>query len=268
MSKPQPSKPSDGLAWVTGASSGLGKALAIELANRGWRVVVSARSTDKLEALKSEVKTPDNIIPVTLDVTNAEKVTEVVDGIEKDHGPIVRAVLNAGTYDPMANELFNAGAYAKLMNINTNGTANCLEPLIKHMAARKSGQIAVVASIAGYRGLPNSVAYSSSKAGLIALCEALKFDLDQHNVHLQVVNPGFVRTPLTDKNEFEMPFLMEPEDAARKFADGLDKTSFEVIFPWFFCKLVRRVTRLPYWLYFKLVAKATSGDDDSSGDKK
>ena len=260
MSKPQPCKPSDGIAWVTGASTGLGKALAIELANRGWRVAVSARSADKLHALKNEVKHPATIIPVVADVTDADAVRQAVATIEKDHGPIVRAVLNAGTYDPMANQLFNASAYASLMNINTNGTANCLEPVIKHMADRKRGQIAVVASIAGYRGLPNSVAYSSSKAALIALCEALTVDLDKHNIHLQVVNPGFVRTPLTDKNEFEMPFLMEPEDAARKFADGLDSTRFEVIFPWFFCKLVRRVTRLPYWLYFRLVGKATAGE--------
>ena len=257
---PNVCKPSDGVAWVTGASSGLGKALAIELANRGWRVVVSARSTDKLEALKAEVKNSDNIIPVTADVTDPAAVTKAVDSIEQKHGPIARAVLNAGTYDPMASELFNATGYAKLMDINTNGTANCLEPVIKHMAERKKGQIAIVASIAGYRGLPNSVAYSSSKAALIALAEALKFDMDPLNIHVQIVNPGFVRTPLTDKNDFDMPFLMEPEDAAEKFADGLDSTRFEIIFPWVFAKIVRKISRLPYSLYFKAVAKATSGD--------
>ncbi|MEO0394015.1 MAG: SDR family NAD(P)-dependent oxidoreductase [Pseudomonadota bacterium] len=253
-------KPADGIAWVTGASSGLGKALTIELVKRGWRVAVSARSVDKLEALKEEVDKPDNIIIAPADVTDDEAVKAVVDGLEKDHGPIVRAVMNAGTYDPMADELFNAGGYAKLMNINTNGTANCLEPIIKHMAERKRGQIAVVASIAGYRGLPQSVAYSSSKAALIAMTEALKFDLDPLNIHIQIVNPGFVRTPLTDKNEFDMPFLMEPEDAAREFADGLDSQKFEIVFPWIFAKMVRRVARLPYSLYFKAVTKATSKD--------
>ena len=257
----KPSRPSDGVAWITGASSGIGHALALELAQRGWRVVVSARRAEKLEAMKQEVADPDSIIPMPLDVTDPEAVQATVAKIIAEHGPIARAVLNVGTFDPKAGELFDAEAYVRLMTINTSGAAYCLDPIAAHMAGRKQGQIAVVASIAGYRGLPTSVAYSSSKAALIAMVEALKFELDKHNVHIQIVNPGFVRTPLTDKNEFEMPFLMEPDVAARKFADGLDDTRFEIVFPWFFARVVRFVTRLPYCLYFRVVKRAT-------GDKK
>ncbi|MEM6901789.1 MAG: SDR family NAD(P)-dependent oxidoreductase [Pseudomonadota bacterium] len=259
---PPATKPSDGIAWITGASTGLGRALAIELVNRGWKVAVSARSEDKLKTIAEEVKSGkgENVIPAPLDVTDKEQSAKVVAKLVKDHGPIARAVMNAGTYDPMANDLFNAEGYARLMNINCNGVAYSLEPVLEHMAENKKGQVAITASVAGYRGLPNSIAYSSSKAALIAMAEALKFNCDPHNIRVQICNPGFVRTPLTDKNEFEMPFLMEVDDAARDFADGLDKNRFEIAFPWIFTSMVRRISRLPYGLYFPAVKKATAGD--------
>lgn len=254
---PPAARPGDGLAWITGASSGIGRALAVELVRRGWRVAVSARREAELEALRAEFAAPDRIIVAPLDVTDAEAVARVYRKLTEAHGPVVRAVLNVGTFDPRADQLFDAAAFARLMAINVQGTANCLEPLARDMAAARHGQIAIVASIAGYRGLPNAVSYCASKAAQIAMAEAMKFNLDRHNVRIQVVCPGFVRTPLTDKNDFPMPFLMEPEDAARAFADGLDRDRFEIVFPWFFTRLVRFVSRLPYWLYFRVIGRTT-----------
>jgi NAD(P)-dependent dehydrogenase (short-subunit alcohol dehydrogenase family) len=256
---PPATGPEDGICWITGASSGIGKALALELVNRGWKVAISARRADELESIRQLVTDPSRIIPAPLDVTDKQAVQDVFTRLEAEHGPIARAILNVGTFDPKADQLFNAEAYERLLGINVMGTAYCLDQLANAMAARRKGQIAIVASVAGYRGLPGSVSYSSSKAALIALAEALKFSLDKHNVRMQIVNPGFVRTPLTDKNKFPMPFLMEPDAAATAFADGLDASRFEITFPAFFAWLVRRATRLPYCLYFRGLRRFTEG---------
>ena len=142
-------------------------------------------------------------------------------GIEAERGPIDVAVLNAGTHQPVSAAEFTAEGLRRLIEINLFGTAACLEALMPRMIARGRGRIAVVASVAGYRGLPTSAYYGASKAALINLTESLKFDLDRAGVTLQLVDPGFVKTPLTDRNDFPMPFLISAELAADRIARGL-----------------------------------------------
>jgi short-subunit dehydrogenase len=244
--------------WITGASSGIGRALALRLADGGHRVAASARTADALAELGAETRADGGAIrPYPLDVIDRPAVAAVVAAIERDLGPIEVAVLAAGTHQPVSAEAFKADGLARLVAINVVGVGNCLEPLLQRMIARRQGRIAVVSSVAGYRGLPTSAYYGATKAALINLAESLKFDLDRHGVTMQLINPGFVRTPLTDKNEFAMPFLIEAEAAAERIAKGLKSSSFEITFPRRFTYLLKLLRCLPYRLYFPLVARAT-----------
>ena len=177
--------------------------------------------------------------------------------ITVDLGPITLAMLNAGTHHPVEAEDFSAKDLAKLINVNLLGTGNCLDPVLKTMIPTGSGHIAIVASVAGYRGLPTSAYYGASKAAQINLAEALKFDLDRHGIKLQLINPGFVRTPLTDKNDFPMPFLMEVDAAAERIVSGLASNAFEITFPRRFSYLLKVLRCLPYALYFPIVRRMT-----------
>jgi len=245
-----------GCAWVTGASSGLGRALAQRMASDGWYVAASARSAKPLaelaasaEALKGQIRA------YPLDVTDPAAVTAAVAAIEGDLGPIDQAVLNAGTHRPVRAAGLTAAAFRDLAELNLMGTVHCLEALLPGMLTRRGGRIAVVASVAGYRRLPTSAAYGMTKAGLINMAEALKPELDGYGVRLQVVNPGFVRTPLTDKNAFPMPFLMEVEDAADAFYRGLSSERFEIVFPRRFAYLLKVLRCLPAPLAFAVTRR-------------
>lgn len=242
--------------WITGASQGIGRALALEMARDGWHVLASARSEDALAALSDEASSlAGSIDPVVLDVTDAPAVAEAIAGIEDRFGPIDLAVLNAGTHEPVDGAAFEASALRRLVELNLMGTANCLEPLISRFVARGKGRIAVVASVVGYRGLPTASAYGATKAGLINLCEALRVELAPHGVGVTVINPGFVKTPLTDRNTFPMPFLIEAEDAARRIAKGLRSERFEIAFPRRFVAILRILRVLPYALYFAITRR-------------
>jgi NAD(P)-dependent dehydrogenase (short-subunit alcohol dehydrogenase family) len=240
--------------WVTGASMGIGEALARRLARDGAEVIASARSAGKLTALAEE---DPSIVPWPVDVTDHAAVQDAVTRIEAERGPIDVAVLNAGTHQPVTAAEFTARGLRDLMEINVMGTAACLEALLPRMIARGRGRIAVVASVAGYRGLPTSAYYGATKAALINLTESLKFDLDRAGVTIQLVDPGFVRTPLTDRNEFPMPFLISAELAADRIARGLRSRRFEIAFPRPFVAILKVLRCLPYALYFPLVGRST-----------
>lgn len=246
------------VVWITGASSGIGRALALNLARRGERIAVSARSEAGLLTLAEEAaNSAGSIHPYPLDITDAASSSATVDLIADELGEISLAVLNAGTHHPVEAENFEAADLKKLIDINLLGTGNCLDPLLKHMIPAKRGHIAIVASVAGYRGLPTSVYYGASKAAQINLAEALKLDLDRLGIKLQLINPGFVKTPLTDRNDFPMPFLMDVDDAAERMAKGLDGNAFEITFPRRFAYLLKVLRILPYWLYFPAVSRMT-----------
>jgi len=251
--------PADGIAWVTGASSGIGAAVARGLAARGWRVAVTARSRDALETLAAQAADgPGEIRVYEGDTTEPERMAEIVRGIEADFGPVALAVLNAGIYLPVDGTAPDLADFHKSFDVNLGGTVNALVPLIAVMRGRGRGQIALVASVAGYSGLPTSAAYGATKAALINMGEALKFDLDRIGVRIQIVSPGFVDTPATKDNPFPMPHLLPVETAAERLVSGLArKGNFEITFPRRFTWQLKFLRILPYWLYFPLLGRTT-----------
>ena len=250
--------PADGVAWLTGASSGIGKATALELARRGWTVCITARRLEELEALAGEAAgLPGRLVAHAGDVTDEAGMAALVETIERIHGPIALAFFNAGVAPYTRAGALDVEAFRQALNVNVLGAANGLAPVLARMGARKKGQVAVNASVAGYRGLPKAAAYGASKAAAIHLCEALKFDCDNLGITMQVVNPGFIDTPLTRKNDFPMPFLMSMDDAARRVVDGFERGRFEIIFPRRLAFILKVMRLLPYAWYFPLVARQT-----------
>lgn len=248
-----------GVVWITGASQGIGRALTLELAQRGYTVAASARNTQALYALAHATDAlPGSVHPYTADVTDQLSVVETHRAIETSLGPIEIAVLNAGTHIETPADNFRSADIEKLLQLNVVGTVYALEVLLPVMRERRSGRIAVVSSLAGYRGLPTAAGYGASKAALINLCESLRLELYNTGVKIQVINPGFVRTPLTDRNTFEMPFLISPESAARRIANGLQSDRFEIRFPRRFAFIMSLLKHCPHWLYSLLIRKKTA----------
>lgn len=233
--------------WITGASTGIGRDLAIKLAAGGAHVTISARSADALAALAA--KHP-RIRAAPLDVTDPSATARVVDDIEASQGPLDLVILNAGVWQPMGASRFDAGKSAQSMAVNYLGIANALERVIPLMSARGRGHIAMTASVAGYRGLPQASAYAPSKAAVISLAETLKPDLARKGVTVSVVNPGFVETPMTEVNQFPMPFLMPSDKAADAIIAGLEKRKFDIAFPWQMAALMKFARVLPYPAFF------------------
>lgn len=243
--------------WITGASSGIGRAVALAYARAGATVAVSARSAEALAALAAEPEAGGRIRPYPVDVTDRAATRDVVARIEAALGPIELAILNAGTHEPVDARAFDAAVFDRLFAVNLGGTINGLAAILPRLVERRSGHVALVASVAGYAGLPTAAAYGATKAAMINLAEALKFDLDPAGVRVSLVNPGFVRTPLTDKNPFTMPALMEVDDAARALVRGLAGGGFEVTFPRRFTYVLKLIRLLPYRWYFPLMARIT-----------
>ena len=240
------------LWWITGAGSGIGRGLARQVAARGDRVVISGR---RLSALQETAAGSPNIITQVLDISDQPSVALAVADIEGNHGPIDVAILGAAQYQPMDLGDFDSSRFGQLMTTNLLGTAHCLDPLFKHMVARGTGQIAVIASVAGYRGLPKAAAYGASKAALICMLEALKPSADAAGIKLQVINPGFVETPMTKANEFPMPFLIKSDAAVEHVRKGLASPRFEIAFPWPFITLLKIGRLLPLRLYFAITRR-------------
>jgi NADP-dependent 3-hydroxy acid dehydrogenase YdfG len=241
------------VAWVTGAGSGIGRALALRLAQEGWMVAISARTVQDLETLAEEM--PDRLHPFPLDVTDAAASDDTVTRIEDRLGPIDLAVLNAGTYRRDAVDSFDVAAFRRTVDVNLMGTVHCLAPLMRGMVARQAGHIAVVSSVVGYVGLPGAMAYGATKAALINMCEALHPQLDGRQVRLSVINPGFVDTPLTQQNDFPMPFLISVDAAVDHIMAGLKSRRFEIAFPWKMVLSLKLLALLPSRLFFAITRK-------------
>jgi NAD(P)-dependent dehydrogenase (short-subunit alcohol dehydrogenase family) len=245
-------QPADGVAWVTGASSGIGRAVALELARRGFVVHATARRAEALHALAQEASgLTGRILAAPGDVTDRAAMAGLVAGIEAE-GPIALAVLNAGGSYPDTRGDFGGEGFARTFALNVQGVANTVNPVFNAMRGRKRGQIAIVGSLAGYGGLPNTGGYAPSKAAVISLAADLKFRGDPHGVTVQIVNPGFVRTELTQDVGNPMPFVMEADEAARRLCDGLRRGGFEIRFPRRLAWIARAMNLLPYPLYFGL----------------
>ncbi|PPR12216.1 MAG: putative oxidoreductase [Alphaproteobacteria bacterium MarineAlpha11_Bin1] len=246
------------VVWITGASTGIGRALALRLAKSGSVVFASARGERKLATLANEVKDyPGSIIPLPLDVTDTAGVNKAYKNLVANKGEPDLCVLNAGTYIPIDGSIFSKEVFSKQIDINWMGVIRVLDAVIPSMVDRGSGHIAVVGSVSGYRGLRTASAYGATKAALINMCEALHMELGDYGVKVQVVNPGFIETPLTDKNDFRMPALMPVDKAAEAFYQGLKSGRFEVTFPKRFTWAVKLLRHLPYALYLPLMDRLT-----------
>ncbi len=248
-----------GCAWVTGASSGIGRAVALALARDGWRVAVSARGLDGLVSLVKEAAgLKGSIHPYSLDVANSQEVMDGYAAIRRDLGPVALAVLNAGIYLPVEiTGKFDTAAFARSMQVNYMGVVQCLAPLLPELLARGLGHVVIMSSVTGYGGLPRAAAYGPTKAALINLAESLKFDLDRAGVRISLVCPGFVDTPATADNPFPMPFLMSADMAALRILAGIQNGAFEITFPRRFTYMLKFLRILPYRIYFFLVKRFT-----------
>ncbi len=218
------------VVWITGASSGIGAEVARELARRGARVVATARGEEALAELAGEMP---GIESRPGDITDPESIAGVVAGIVEAHGHIDIALLNAGTYRPILPEEFSAELFRPHIEVNVMGTVNCVEAVLPHMRSRGEGRIAVVASVTGFASLPMASAYGATKAFLISMADSLRADLagERSGVEVTVVAPGFVTTGLTEQNDFEMPFVIEADEAALAIVDGLEAGRAEIAFP-------------------------------------
>lgn len=244
------------LVWITGAGKGIGRALCLLMANQGMTVLASARTAVDLEALSHEsVQLSGDIIPIPLDVTQIKSVKAAFNKIESKYGSIDLIVCNAGTSIPIAPKTFTTESFRSMVEVNIMGVINCIAVVLPSFLNRRHGYVAVMSSVAGYRGLPTASAYGATKAALINMCEGLKPDLEKFNVDVSVICPGFVKTPLTDKNDFPMPFIMKPEKAAEKILYGLKKRRFEITFPRRFTYLLKLGRILPYVIYFFLTRR-------------
>ena len=241
--------------WITGASSGIGKALAIKFVTKGWHVAASARRENLLLELN---KINSNIHPFPLYVTNLENSKSVFENILKKIGDIDLCILLAGIYDPKTEKEINKKQMKNFMEVNFFGTVNCIIAVEKYFKNKKNGHISVVSSVAGYRGMPKSEGYAASKAALSNFTESLYFDFKRHNVRVSLISPGFIKTPMTDKNQFKMPFIKSAEFAADKIYKGLVKSkAFEITFPKELTIILKIFRILPYWLYLFLIEKLT-----------
>ena len=237
--------------WITGASSGIGKALAIKFANEGWKVAASARRENLLKELSQE---SENIYPFPLDVTNIDQCKSVFENIIEKFKDIEISIFGTGIHDPKSEKKFNLDKIREIMEVNYFGTMNCINAVYNYYNNKKSGQISIISSVAGYRGLPAAGAYCASKSALTSFTETLQFEMKRKNVRVSLVSPGFIKTPMTDQNDFPMPMIKSPEFAAEQIYLGLvKKKGFEIHFPKTFTFFLKFLRILPNNIYFKLI---------------
>jgi len=240
-------------AWIIGASSGIGRGLAEALSAHGYTVVASARRADVLQSLAEEAA--GEVIAWPLDAGDQAAVAEAVERIEGEHGPLDLAIYCAGVWRPMRLGDFSAQALRETFETNLLGAANMVEALLPRFCERGFGHIALVSSVAGYRGLPMSAAYGASKAALTHMGEALRPECERAGITLQVISPGFVATPMTEVNEFPMPFLIDVDRAVRRILRGLESRRFEIHFPRRLSWQLKLLRCMPYPLFFALTRR-------------
>lgn len=234
--------------WVVGASDGLGAALAHKLSRAGAEVIVSARSEDKLNDLVSAL--PGRASAQTIDVADDASVAAAAKAV----GQIDGIVFLAGVYWPFGATEWDAEKATAMADVNFTGLVRVMGQVVPDMVARDQGHIVITSSLTGFRGLPGSIGYTASKAATMSLAECMYADLRKTGVQVQVINPGFIKTQLTDKNDFKMPFLMEADAAAQEVLEHMSGDSFKKSFPWLFSLVFRGAQFLPDWLYYRIFA--------------
>ena len=242
------------VAIITGASSGIGEAVAIALAQRGWKVGLIARREDRLQALKARIG--EDAAIAAADVTDRAGLEAAIAQLQQTLGPCDLMLANAGIGETVSGTRFSTDAALKVIDVNVNGVIHAIGAVIPQMVERGSGHVAVVSSVAGYRGLPGFGAYSASKAAVTNFFEAQRGELIPRGIAVTSIHPGYVETPLTDTNNFSMPFIIPAEKAARIMANGLEKRKKEINYPWQMANLMRLARVLPNWAWDLAVSKA------------
>lgn len=241
--------------WLIGASDGLGAALAQQLSRAGVTVILSARRQDALEEVAATLPGPSQILPV--DISDTAALTTAA----KEAGEIDGLVFLAGAYWPFGAQGWDAEQAETMADVNFTGAIRTLGTVLPDMVARDRGHIVLTGSLTAYGGLPGAAPYVATKAAIMALAESLRCDLQGTGVLVQLVNPGYIRTRLTDRNDFRMPGIMEPEAAAREVFEHMNTGSFSRAFPGWFSLIFRGARLLPNWLYFRLFAQGQSAKD-------
>jgi NADP-dependent 3-hydroxy acid dehydrogenase YdfG len=234
--------------WLVGASEGLGQALAQVMSRAGVEVIVSARNAERLAQVVAELPGPARAVPV--DVASDDSVAAATAEV----GQIDGVVFLAGLYWPTRAQDWDAARVTQMCDVNLTGCARILGAVMPQFAARGSGHVVITGSLSGFRGLPGAIGYAASKAGTMALAESMYADLRGSGIKVQVANPGFIRTRLTEKNDFSMPFLMEPDQAAQQMWEHMNTDAFKRSFPMVFSWLFRLSQFLPDWAYYRLFA--------------
>ena len=239
--------------WLVGASTGIGRALAEQLHALGATVIVSARKMDALQAFADQ---HPGSIALPLDVSDGPAVKAAAEAAMAA-GPLDLVCYCAGHYHAMRATAIDLPDLLRHHEVNTVGALHVLAAITPAMVARGQGHISLVSSVAGFRGLPQSLAYGPTKAALINLAETLYLDLQPRGLGVSVINPGFVETPLTAQNEFHMPALISPQQAAQAILQGWTKGEFDIHFPKRFTLVMKLLRLLPYRLYFPAVRRIT-----------
>ena len=253
LNPPLPAWP-DARVWVIGASTGIGAATAKMLLDAGARVALSARSADKLRDVAGGHV---NAVVEPLDFTHSDEVASAWERIRTQWGGVDLVLVVAGTHQEMRAWELNEKDSRALLEVNLHGVINTTAAVMPGLLAQGRGAIGIVASVAGYRGLPKALIYGASKAAVINFTETLYLDLHPKGFGVYLINPGFVRTPLTDKNDFKMPHLISAEEAAASLIKGLDAGDFEIDFPKAFTRQLKLLRLLPYRWYFALIRRST-----------
>jgi len=234
--------------WLVGAGDGLGRALAHRLSRAGVEVIVSGRSQDRLTTLVDEL--PGKATSQTVDIADDASVRAAASAV----GDIDGVVLLAGVYWPFGARNWNADQAVAMADINFTGFMRVLGQVVPRFVERNAGHIVITSSLTGFRGLPGSIGYTASKAATMSLAECMYADLRKTGIRVQVANPGFIKTQLTDKNDFAMPFIMRSDVAAQEMFDLMQSRRFKKSFPTLFSLLFRVSQFLPDWLYFRIFA--------------
>ena len=241
------------LIFVTGASSGIGRALSIKFANNGWKVLASARRLDLLKKLTKESENLNAITPIKMDISNKKTVSSQINKTIKKYGIPDIVLLNAGTNKPNSKNIFSIEETEQIFKINFFGTLNCLHALLPFLKKKNNSQVIFMSSVAGYRGLPYAAAYCSSKSAITTFAESIYNQCKNLGIAIRVINPGFVKTPLTDKNKFKMPMIIPVEKAADiMYKKIVFSKKFEINCPWLFCFIMKILRLLPNSLYLSL----------------
>jgi NAD(P)-dependent dehydrogenase (short-subunit alcohol dehydrogenase family) len=243
------------IAWITGAGSGLGHAVALALVAQGWTVAATARTQADLIALAALPEAQSRIFSFPGDVTDRAGLAAIAARIESEIGPISLAFLSAGIYLPFGLEDFSAEKIEHLLRVNVIGVANAIEAVLPAFRARNAGQIAVVSSLAQYRGMMRTAGYGASKAALLAMCETLRLQTRKTGIKIQMMVPGYIQTRMTATAPFPLPGIISAEDAAEQAVAGLKTDAFEVLIPRKIVARVRRARLLPSRLYFWYAAR-------------